>query len=75
MKPFLSPILDIEYYLPEFTDFKLENLFTDNDGGGYFDKNKFKITMDIDKILKLSEQNQISLYNSMRESFDETKKR
>ena len=31
--------------------------------------------MDIDKILKLSEQNQISLYNSMRESFDETKKR
>ena len=75
MKPLLSPILDIEYYLPEFTDFKLENLFTDNDGGGYFDKNKFKITMDIDKILKLSEQNQISLYNSMRESFDETKKR
>ena len=28
MKPLLAPILDIEYYLPEFSGFKIDNLFS-----------------------------------------------
>ena len=68
MKPILEPILDIEYYLPEFSGFKVNTLFTPND-----EVNKrFKITMDIDKILKLSELNQIAM-NKVKESFGEKK--
>ena len=69
MKPLLSPILDIDYYLPEFTDFKKENLFMDNE-----ENNKFKLNMDIDKILKLSEQNQIAM-NNIKEVFGGNKKK
>ena len=75
MKPLLAPILDIEYYLPEFTDFKKENLFVkENNDENNDEKNKFKITMDIDKILKLSEQNQITM-NNIKEVFNESKKK
>ena len=71
MKPLLSPILDIEYYLPEFTYFKLEKLFMKDDNE---EKNEFKLTMDIDKILKLSEQNQITM-NNIKEIFDKSSKK
>ena len=66
MKPILVPILDVDYYLPEFTGFKKENLFLPS-------KEKYyKLILDIDKILKLKEQNQIML-NNIRESFGEKK--
>ena len=71
MKPLLAPILDIDYYLPEFTGFKKENLFMDTKEEN---NNKFKLTMDIDKILKLSEQNQITM-NNIKEVFGESKKK
>ena len=65
MKPLLVPILDIKYYLPEFSGFKIDTLFSKNYDG-------YKLTMDIDKILKLSELNQIAL-NNIKESFGEKK--
>ena len=68
MKPILTPILDIEYYLPEFSGFKISTLFRNNEEND----DKFKITMDIDKILRLSEQNQIAM-NNIKESFGEKK--
>ena len=71
MRPILVPILDVEYYLPEFSGFKIEDLFLENEKNEN-NKNEFKFTMDIDKILKLSEQNQISM-NNIKESFGEKK--
>ena len=71
MRPILVPILDVEYYLPEFSGFKIENLFLEKEKNGN-NKNGFKFTLDIDKILKLSEQNQISM-NNIKESFGEKK--
>ena len=68
MKPLLAPILDIEYYLPEFSGFKIDSLFVNSNETS----NGFKLTMDIDKILKLSEQNQIAM-NNIKESFGEKK--
>ena len=54
MKPVLEPILDISYYLPAFSGFNPETLFNQEEDE---DKKKFKLTMDIDKVLKSSEQN------------------
>ena len=59
MKPILVPILDIGYYLPAFSDFEASKLFKKDEKIG----DKFEINLDIDKILKLSEQNQIVLKN------------
>ena len=53
MKPVLVPILDISYYLPEFSGFNPSNLFNPQKDGS---TTKFKLTMDIDKILKSAEQ-------------------
>ena len=55
MKPVLEPILDISYYLPAFSEFNPETLFNPLKN----QKTKFKLTMDIDKILKSSEQSNI----------------
>ena len=57
MKPLLSPILDVSYYLPEFSGFDISTLFNKNENEN---DNQFRLTMDIDKILKLTEQNPIS---------------
>ena len=72
MKPFLVPILDIEYYLPEFSGFKIDSLFIKNKDNDTNNNEGFKLTMDIDKILKLSELNQIAM-NNIKESFGEKK--
>ena len=75
MKPLLSPILDIDYYLPEFTDFKKEKMFRPNtEEDNNSKENEFKLTMDMDKILKISEQNQIAM-NNIKEVFGENKKK
>ena len=56
MKPILVPILDISYYLPEFSGFNwVKNLF--KDGNYENEKNKFKLNLDIDKVLKTYDQN------------------
>ena len=60
MKPILVPILDIAYYLPSFSDFNTNKLFKKIDNKK---ENKFELNLDIDKILKLSEQNKIVLKN------------
>ena len=52
MKPILVPIIDISYYLPEFSGFDPKNLFKDGKNN-----NNFKINLDIDKVLKSYEQN------------------
>ena len=66
MKPILVPILDIDYYLPEFTGFKKNDLFLPPKEKNY------KLCMDIDRILKLKEQSQLMM-NQIRESFGEMK--
>ena len=45
MKPILVPILDISYYLPEFSGFDKKKLFRKA-------INENKINLDIDKVLK-----------------------
>ena len=52
MKPILEPIIDISYYLPEFSGFDPKNLFLPEK-----DNKIFKLNMDIDKVLKTSESN------------------
>ena len=69
MKPLLVPILDINYYLPAFSDFNPEKMMFKNPN----DNNAFKLCMDIDKVLKLSEQNQIVMEN-IKKTFGEIKK-
>ena len=59
MKPILVPILDIVYYLPTFSDFDSSKLFKNSN----FSVKQFELNLDIDKILKLSEQNQLVLKN------------
>ena len=66
MKPILVPILDIDYYLPEFSGFKKQDLFLPSK------ETFFKLVLDIDKILKLKEQKQIMM-NNIREIFGEKK--
>ena len=56
MKPVLVPIIDISYYLPEFSGFNTSTLFNKDKNDSI---NKFKLIMDIDKILKSSEQSSI----------------
>ena len=66
MKPILVPILDIDYYLPEFSGFKKKDLFL------HSDQKLYNIILDIDKILKLKEQN-IIMMNNIKEIFGEKK--
>ena len=61
MKPILVPILDIIYYLPTFSDFDVHKLFKNIENNKI--ENEFRLNLDIDKILKLSEQNKIALKN------------
>ena len=50
MRPIIAPILDMSYYLPEFSGFNRNNLFNTKKPG-------YSLHLDIDKILKNSEQN------------------
>ena len=62
MRPILVPILDINYYLPDFTNFDKNNLFKKTEKEGEEESN-FSINIDIDKILKSNEQNQLLIKN------------
>ena len=52
MKPILKPIIDISYYLPEFSGFDPKNLFLQDK-----EDQIYKLNMDIDKVLRISETN------------------
>ena len=54
MKIIIVPILDISYYLPEFSGFDKNLLFNNINN---LKKIDYNISLDIDKILKNSEQN------------------
>ena len=64
MKPIITPILDITYYLPEFSGFNPSLLFNPPKKNEKAKKSNFKLSMDIDKILKTSEQSQSKNINS-----------
>ena len=55
MKPILVPILDISYYLPEFSGFDTKNLFRIEKNNEK--KKNYVINLDIDKVLKIHDQN------------------
>ena len=65
IKPVLTPVLDIVYYLPNFKSFKVYNLFNTNN---YF----YNINLDIDQMLK-DENKPNSIINSNKESFISSK--
>ena len=48
MKPLLAPILDINYYLPDFSGFDPSKIFNQKD--------EFIVDMDLDKIKKIKEE-------------------
>ena len=50
MRPLISPILDINYYLPHFTQYNKENLFIKNNNNDSIVS--YDLIVDIDKILK-----------------------
>ena len=54
MRPILVPILDINYYLPDFSNFDKNNLFKKTE-----EESNISVNIDIDKILKSNEQNQL----------------
>ena len=58
MRPLIKPIFDINYYLPEFPNFKKENLFMENNSKEIFDNISFDLILDFSHILKLSNFNQ-----------------
>ena len=51
MKPIISPIMDISYYLPEFSEFNPKKLFN-KPKNNEKEKNTFLLSMDIDNILR-----------------------
>ena len=54
MKPILVPILDISYYLPEFSGFDTKTLFLKE--GSNSNNKKLMINLDIEKLLKTYDQ-------------------
>ena len=68
MKPLICPILDINYYLPDFTEFDKDKLFIQKDENKDNKINNISndLVLDFDKILKISNvNNDLSLsYNS-----------
>ena len=65
MRPILTPIFDIRYYLPEFNDFDTNNLFLKNNSKENKTKNSYNLILDFDSIIKIpnlskNEQNKSS---------------
>ena len=68
MKPLISPIFDISYYLPKFTHFNVENMFMKNNSKENISKISFELTLDFERIVKLSlPQNEKKKNNSETE--------
>ena len=64
MRPILVPILDIKYYLPDFSHFDTNKLFKNED------EKIFQLNVDIDKILKSNEKSQ-SLIKNIKQNFEQ----
>ena len=76
MRPLIAPILDINYYLPQFTEFNKDNLFNKKENLNNNDSFSCKcdLTLDIDKIFKLSNsKNGNSISNKKNIVDDENK--
>ena len=54
MRPLISPIFDINYYLPKFSEFNIENMFMKNNSKESITKSSFDLILDFERILKLS---------------------
>ena len=54
MRPLISPIFDINYYLPKFTHFNVENMFMKNNSKENISKSSFDLILDFERIIKLS---------------------
>ena len=73
MRPLISPILDINYYLPEFTQYKKENLFIDKNNN---EKDSNDLILDFDKIFKkpqlenIDSNNKNKINSNKKKSFD-----
>ena len=57
MRPLIRPIFDINYYLPEFPNFKKENLFLENNSKEVFTNISYDLILDFEHILKISDIN------------------
>ena len=57
MRPLIRPIFDINYYLPEFPNFKKENLFLENNSKEVFTNISYDLILDFEHILKISNIN------------------
>ena len=55
MRPLIEPILDINYYLPEFSQFNKEKLFLINDLK-YSEKATCDLIMDFDQVIRISNE-------------------
>ena len=53
MRPLIRPIFDINYYLPEFPNFKKENLFLENNSKEVFNNISNDLILDFEHILKI----------------------
>ena len=53
MKPLISPIIDINYYLPEFTDYNKDTLFRHDNKNKEIKSNNNDFILDIDNLLKM----------------------
>ena len=66
MKPILVPILDISYYLPEFSGFDPKTLFKKDNNA----KSKYIVNLDIDKTLKAYDQGTQDANNKEKGKFN-----
>ena len=63
MRPLLSPILDINYYLPKFTHFNKENLFNNKSNNNAQNLKNYNLFLNFDKLLKKIRKNNNKLIN------------
>ena len=68
MRPLLTPILDINYYLPEFINFDTKNLFMKNNSKENKSNNSLNLILDFDSIINYNKnQKNISPSSSSKE--------
>ena len=70
MRPLIAPILDINYYLPEFPQFNKEKLFIKSDLD-YGEKVSYDLIMDFDQVLKIANENSNKRNINKKNSIDE----
>ena len=64
MRPLISPIFDINYYLPNFSSFKAENLFLKDNSKENIEINSYDLILDFEQILMISKKSKPENKNS-----------